>query len=97
MDGVELTEARWFSRDELADGGASRARSSRRAGVDRSGAGGGVVRGTAQLRRARTCASDGFVAADPSGNTTVGTVWLPPLSDSTSDAASACSSMLTSV
>src|SRR6185437_15986372 len=34
-----------------------------------------------------TCAADGLVSAVPSGNRTVGTVWLPPFTDITNSAA----------
>src|SRR6185437_541770 len=33
-----------------------------------------------------TCAADGLVSAVPSGNRTVGTVWLPPFTDITNSA-----------
>jgi hypothetical protein len=36
-----------------------------------------------QASRSRTSANDGLVAAVPSANTTVGTVWLPPLTPMT--------------
>src|SRR6185437_9531018 len=35
------------------------------------------------VRRSLTCAADGFVSAVPSGNTTVGTVCIPPFTDIT--------------
>ena len=44
---------------------------------------------------ALTCASDGFVCAVPSAKTRVGTVWLPPLTCSTMNAASGTCSMST--
>src|SRR5699024_5665203 len=47
--------------------------------------------------RSCTCASEGLVADDPSGNSSVGTVWSPPLACSTNAAASGTSSMFTSV
>lgn len=47
--------------------------------------------------RARTSASDGFVVADPSGKTTVGTVRFPALTRSTYSAASSWCSTSTSV
>src|SRR6202042_3574755 len=46
--------------------------------------------------RCLTWAADGLVMALPSGNTTVGTVWFPPLTDMTYSAAAGSSSMLTS-
>ncbi|CAB4962182.1 unannotated protein [freshwater metagenome] len=42
------------------------------------------------------CLREGFVSAVPSGNTTVGTVWLPPLTVSTKRAADWSCSMSTS-
>src|SRR6185437_10867951 len=48
------------------------------------------------LSRCLTWAADGLVMALPSGNTTVGTVWNPPLTDITKSAAAASSSMLIS-
>src|SRR5699024_1174464 len=44
-----------------------------------------------------TCAREGVGADDPSGNSSVGTVWSPPLACSTNAAASGTSSMFTSV
>ncbi len=52
---------------------------------------------SAQPRRLRTSASEGLVAAVPSGKRTVGTVWLPPLTSMTKSAASGLRSMSTSV
>src|ERR1700750_280442 len=43
-----------------------------------------------------TCAADGLVSAVPSGNRTVGTVWLPPFTDITNSAAASSRSMSTS-
>src|SRR6516225_8852321 len=48
-------------------------------------------------RCSRICAADGFVSAVPFGRTTVGTVWLPPLTDITYSAESGSRSMSTSV
>src|SRR5450755_275134 len=45
---------------------------------------------------ALTCAADGLTRAVPSGNSTVGTVWLPPLTDITNSAAAGSRSMSTS-
>jgi hypothetical protein len=45
----------------------------------------------------RTCAIEGFVRVLPSGNSMVGTVWLPPLTLITNSAAPGVVSMLTSV
>src|SRR6266480_3111604 len=45
---------------------------------------------------ALTCAADGLVSAVPSGNSTVGTVWLPPFTDITNSAAASSRSMSTS-
>src|SRR6516225_10179791 len=46
--------------------------------------------------RSRTCAADGLTSVVPSGSTTVGTVWLPPLTDITNSAAAGSCSMSTS-
>jgi hypothetical protein len=45
---------------------------------------------------ALTCAADGLHRAVPSGNSTVGTVWFPPLTDITNSAAAGSFSMSTS-
>src|SRR5271165_5011672 len=45
---------------------------------------------------ALTCAAEGLVSAVPSGNKTVGTVWLPPFTDITNAAAASSRSMSTS-
>src|SRR5690242_5244149 len=44
-----------------------------------------------------TCAADGLHIVEPSGNSRVGTVWLPPLTLSTNFAASGSRSMSTSM
>ena len=54
-------------------------------------AGHAVIEGwrpTTEASRALTCPIDGLVAALPSGKIKVGTVWLPPLTDMTTSAAS---------
>ena len=75
----------------------------RRLGHER-GQGGGRERRDVQRRAglrpraaSTTSCSVGLVAAEPSGKTTVGTVWLPPLTLITKSAESASCSMLTSV
>ena len=68
-----------------------------REGRTRYGCGHCEVRYAASVSSfAVTCASEGLVSAEPSGNRTVGTVRLPPLTFSTNAAASGSCSMLTS-
>jgi hypothetical protein len=55
------------------------------------------VRGGELASRACTCAADGLTIVLPSPNSSVGTVWLPPLTLITNSAAASSRSMSTSV
>src|SRR5665647_3241156 len=108
-DGVEVTDARWFTRADLhravRDGEVLLPmRTSVALALIEQWYGGPLDdppadEAPAALRpsRARTSASDGFVVADPSGKTTVGTVRFPALTRSTYSAASSWCSTSTSV
>src|SRR5271169_894396 len=65
-------------------------------GVRHASFGGILYPALTAANRSRTCATDGLTMTVPSGNTTVGTVWLPPLTDITNSHAAGSRSMSTS-
>ena len=110
VDGAEIADARWFTRDELRAGCESGEVLDPGRHLDLVLADRGLVRRSAAGRLVTqrvvaaqasaasfslTWARLGLVCAEPSAKTRVGTVWLPLLACSTISAASGCCSMST--